>query len=224
MIKNRGIFGSFTSTEVIYSLPEGEYPCEILTMLETTSAYKCTWDFKNEGINTSLKDDLPNYSNFTPQLVGFARVKAGPKEGKLIPFRLQGCGWYYRGDFTPQEIVKAGYGVENEYITQRMKVGKKEVNLRIQSPERTEICMSILNRFFNAVDLQDENEEKLKEGATVDMLLEQLEDRNLLVNIVLKERSYKKKIFTEPKFFNEFNEKVVESEDTEEENDDYGDA
>lgn len=226
MSENRGIFGNYSSTEVVFSMPEGEYPCEIFAMVESDSGH--TFKIKGDNLELSEKEEQPKWRNLTPQIFGAARITAGPKKGKLIPFRFQGQAWAHKEDMTKAEIAKAGLVELGAYICTpiKNKQGKVIAYERLQSEERTQITAEIFNRFVANISIKDENGEVMEPvGITPEDIYRHLEDEDIKVNIVIGAKEYQGKKRTEPKFYNVYNESVVDKKDnSEEDDDDYGDA
>lgn len=92
------------------------------------------------------KDETPGYSDPTPQIVCIFVSLQG--QGGIIE-RFHGCGYYRYSELSEKQIKSGNVYDINGYACVR----KGDEFVRIEDPQRTKACVSILSQMFHAFGL-----------------------------------------------------------------------
>jgi hypothetical protein len=95
----------------------------------------------------TIKDNEPGYADSTPQVLGIFMSTEGA--GTLV-YRFNGCGYYKMHELTKKQIESGKIFEVDGYACIKKSDGRF---YRIESPQKTKDCYSILSEMFAAFGL-----------------------------------------------------------------------
>ena len=105
----------------------------------------------------SLKTDLPEWDNETPQL---AVTMVAAEDGKSggITHRFNGCGFLKYEDLSEKQLKTGKYVDIQGYACYEHKEGDQTFTMREESSENIEACDNILDQFSAAMGFEEDSD------------------------------------------------------------------
>ena len=135
-------FKSFKVAEPQFvSLEPGEHQVRLVKYEETNSFSK---------LNGDTKDNLPEWTDFTPQLA-ITVVATGKGKTGGMTHRLNGMGYLKYSELTEEQIASGDYSDCHGYAVSADSEGDM---VREASPEHSKECENIMNQFAAALKIK----------------------------------------------------------------------